>query len=401
MMRTGSASSPRRGARPGSCNPHYPTRVMPFLPGVCFVGTMRSNGLPQHCHSQQVVLMLPVNSKSIPLTRQAWADLCRVLAIFGVIVIHACGPTFYQYGNISDQGWLSAVLLDSLVRCSVPLFVMLSGALLLKAELKPVMLSEVARRISRVLVPLLVWNAAYLEYVSYFTGQPINWLSMLSTPPMYHLWFVYMIIGIYLIMPILQIVFEAIINRRDLQIYLLALWGIVTCLPIYLPIPLLGLLQQTSLLGYGGYFLIGAIIASSKERMIPTPLWVAIYLLSAAVTFYLTWSFSDREKMVVETAFLYFSLNVLTASIASFMVISRIQIGNSFSKILFWASDRSFLIFFMHVVVLERVNIYVASLKLNISSFILILFISAMTFMICLGIASLFRLIPKSRYLFG
>lgn len=59
--------------------------------------------------------------------RKVWADLLRVAAIFGVIVIHACGLTFYKYGNISQSDWLAINLLDSMARCSVPLFVMLSG----------------------------------------------------------------------------------------------------------------------------------------------------------------------------------------------------------------------------------------------------------------------------------
>lgn len=49
------------------------------------------------------------------MNRKTWADLCRVAAIFGVVVIHACGTNFYQFGKISTSDWLSINLLDSLV----------------------------------------------------------------------------------------------------------------------------------------------------------------------------------------------------------------------------------------------------------------------------------------------
>nr|WP_315187102.1 acyltransferase family protein [uncultured Albidiferax sp.] len=342
-----------------------------------------------------------MNSTEINPRKQPWADLCRVLAIFGVILIHACGASFYQYGKISEKDWLSSNLLDSFVRCSVPLFVMLSGALLLKINEEASTPLDIAKRISKVLVPLLFWNIIYLQYISYFNGKKIDWLSMLNQAPMYHLWFVYMIIGIYIFLPVLQAIFQIISNRRDLQIYLLILWLIINCLPIYLPLPLLSMLQQTSFLGYGGYFIIGGIITLNKNKKISTSLWTAIYLTSVAITFFLTWNSSKQVNSLVETAYLYFSFNVILAAIASFTIFSRIYINTYFSSVFRWISERSFLIFFIHVVILEKVNNQIIALNFNIPALISILLISAITFGICLAIASLLRLIPKSRFLLG
>ncbi len=333
--------------------------------------------------------------------RQPWADLCRVVAIYGAILIHACGPIFYQFGKIPEGDWLSSNLMDSFVRCSVPLFVMLSGALLLPTTKSPSTPFDIAKRISKVLIPLIVWNTGYLIYLSRYTGKPIDWLSMLIQVPMYHLWFVYMIIGVYFLLPVLEAVFRVISCRVDLQIYLLTIWLVVTCLPIYQTIPVLSLFQQTTLLGYGGYFLIGGVLASKTTHRVPTFLWVVAYVASVGLTFILTWSASAKVNAPVETAYLYFSANVVVASIASFVVLSRAKIKGNLALALHWLSDRSFLIFFMHVLILERVNIYVGNLHLPIPAFISILAISLITFCICLVIASLLRLIPKSRIFLG
>lgn len=335
------------------------------------------------------------------ISRQSWGDLCRVVAIFGVIIIHACGSTFYQFGKVSLPDWLAANLLDSLVRCAVPLFVMLSGALLLKKDSNQITVRQIINRVSKVAAPLFTWNVGYLLYVSHFTGEPVKWTSMFIQPPMYHLWFVYMIIGIYLLLPVFQAIFTTVIERRNLQIYLLGLWLIVTCIPIYQPIPLLPLLQQSSLFGYGGYFLMGGVIATSRTSKLPSTVWWIIYAASVAVTFYLTFYFSQQAQSVVETAFLYFSINVCISSVAAFILFSRAKISEKFGLILQWVSDRSFLIFFMHVVILERVSNVILSMLPGLPAYLFILLSATVTFIICLTIATVLRWLPASRTVLG
>lgn len=276
--------------------------------------------------------------------------------MFGVVLLHSCGASFYQYGKIPLESWLSANFLDSLVRCSVPLFVMISGALLLRPGAQPVTFFKLGRRIVKVLVPLLVWSVIYLLFVSYHGGMPVDWLSILKQSAMYHLWFVYMIIGIYIFFPVFQVLFEAIHTRRHLQLYLLGIWLVVTCLPVYWPLPLLSVLQQASFFGYGGYFLMGAVVASSPTDRIPISIWLLIFLISVSVTFGFTWRFSEQAGAPIEKAYLYFSPNVFVSVVAAFTLISRARLSAGVAKSLQWISERSFLIYFVHVLALEFVR---------------------------------------------
>lgn len=332
---------------------------------------------------------------------KSWADLCRVFSIFGVIVIHACGAKLYSFGKIAESEWLQVNFVDSLVRCSVPLFVMLSGALILSKDEKLISPLNIFKRISKVGIPLFVWNILYLLYVAHYTGQEIDWLSMLRQPPMYHLWFVYMIVGLYLLLPVLQAVYNAIMLKFGVGLYLLFIWVVVTSVPIYQPLPLLNLFQQTSLLGYAGYFLLGAVIASTLEKRRSIAVWAIIYLIAVIVTFKLTWDFSEHENTLIEKAYLYFSPNVIVSSLASFFIFTEIKINSVSSKVLHWISNRSFLVFFMHVVILEQVQNYIFSLKLTIPTSIEILLIAMLTFAISLAIASIIRIFPKSNVLLG
>ena len=64
-------------------------------------------------------------------TRVLWADLIRVVAIFAVIVLHVAAVPVTKFKAIPQSQWWWANGYDALVRPCIPLFVMLSGALLL------------------------------------------------------------------------------------------------------------------------------------------------------------------------------------------------------------------------------------------------------------------------------
>lgn len=69
-------------------------------------------------------------------------------AIFGVIVIHASVQLLQPRGKIALGEWLIlANMVNSIVRCSVPIFVILAGALILSKSVEKVSIAEVWRRI--------------------------------------------------------------------------------------------------------------------------------------------------------------------------------------------------------------------------------------------------------------
>ncbi len=338
--------------------------------------------------------------------RLFWADLCRVVAIYGVVLIHACGPSFYQFGKLPVSSWLQSVILDSLVRCSVPLFVMLSGALILAGGHQPNQsddeLRQLPRRLLRVLLPLVVWSGIYLMFVAR-SGAYVNPASILVQPAMYHLWFVYMIVGIYLLLPILRPVFAAIQQSSALSVYFLLAWLLITSIPIYWPIPLLSLLQQNSLFGYGGYFILGAVIVSRPRIPFSSVGWLGVFALGVAVTVWVTWYQSDRAGAPVETAFLYFSSNVVVSSVAAFVLFSRIRIPERWAGLVRYLSDRTFFVYFVHVLALEYVRFHSIIMRgteqwpLGLT----ILVISFLAFALSLFIASVVGRIPGNRYVFG
>ena len=151
--------------------------------------------------------------------REVWIDWMRVVACFMVMVVHATEP-FYLGGEgtliltKSDAIWAS--FFDSFVRACVPLFVIASSYLQFPLHYSAG--EFLRRRAGRILIPFAVWTLVY----AFLWGEPVTNLKSLLLNFNYaagHLWFVYMLIGIYLIMPLLSPWAEKV-SKKELLVYL-------------------------------------------------------------------------------------------------------------------------------------------------------------------------------------
>ncbi len=287
--------------------------------------------------------------------RESWADMCRLLAIFGVILIHTSAPVFYEFRTISLDKFLVANLIDSMARVSVPLFIMLSGALLLGRNSGTVW---EGRRILKVLIPLVFWSFVHLFWLNVWAAKPLNvveaTVQILQAPAMYHLWFVYMIIGIYLLLPMLRVISVAIISDKKMAIYLFSLWVVINSITIYYPIGTLQLLKLPNTLAWPGYFILGYYLATSETfKGISSRLSGFIFIAASLSTFALSWRINAASLTPNETAFEYFSPNVLIASCAAFVWIRKIEIQTSLVKPLEYLSSLVFPVYCMHILIIE------------------------------------------------
>lgn len=162
--------------------------------------------------------------------REVWIDWMRVAACFMVMLVHATEP-FYIGGDgaliltETDAFWSS--FMDSFVRSCVPLFIVASAFLQFPIHYKPGEFFR--RRLIRILVPFVIWSVIY----ACVWGEPVSNLKNLLFNFNYaagHLWFVYMLIGLYLLMPLLSPWAERV-EKKELQIYL-GIWMFTTIIPL-------------------------------------------------------------------------------------------------------------------------------------------------------------------------
>ena len=152
-------------------------------------------------------------------TREMWIDWLRVAACFMVMVVHSTEP-FYLGGEGSriltqtDAFWAS--FFDSFVRACVPLFIVASSYLQFPLHYSTGEFFR--RRATRILIPFVIWTLAY----ALIWGEPVQNLKDLLLNFNYaagHLWFVYMLLGVYLLMPLLSPWAERV-GRKELSFYL-------------------------------------------------------------------------------------------------------------------------------------------------------------------------------------
>ena len=162
--------------------------------------------------------------------REIWIDWLRVTACFLVMWTHCCEP-FYLGGEGSliltkaDAIWVS--VLNVLPRACVALFVFASSYLQFPLHYSTGEFFK--RRASRILIPFLFWSIVY----ALVWGEPVQNFKDLLLNFNYaagHLWFVYMLIGLYLVMPLLSPWAEKV-GKRELLVYL-GIWLFTTLIPL-------------------------------------------------------------------------------------------------------------------------------------------------------------------------
>lgn len=131
----------------------------------------------------------------------------RVSACLAVVLLHLCATIVMQPNQLGTVSWHLANLIDSATRWCVPVFVMLSGALLLDANKQTSPREFWTRRMNRLLPALIFWSAAYLAWRAFFWKQPLSLntiaLDLIAGRPYIHLYFLFLIAGLYLVTPFL------------------------------------------------------------------------------------------------------------------------------------------------------------------------------------------------------
>lgn len=196
-------------------------------------------------------------------------DLLRVLSIVGVIAIHVFGAVVGDPSRPHDAGWWYAVAIDIGFIWVVPVFVMLSGALVLAPRQHAAgPASFYRRRLMRLAPAFVFWQLFYiLVFRVWLAENPTGFgaaiASIIDGRPYTHLYFLWLIVGLYAIAPVLAAFLNQGGERRALWFAGIVLAatvmtasssGVLTALGVA---GSGGLVALTQWLPYVGYFLAG------------------------------------------------------------------------------------------------------------------------------------------------
>ncbi len=295
--------------------------------------------------------------------RIIYADILRVLATFAVMIIHVSATNYAQL-EPNTYEWNILNIYDSLARWCVPMFAMLSGMFFLNTNRPLTMKKLYTKNIYRVVLALIVWGFIYQVYKG-FLNHTIDRYFLLDTflvifqgKTHYHLWFLYMILGLYLITPILR-TFMKSATKKDIE-YFLVISFIFTSLlptlnhfePFHLVAPFFIKFDVNLVLGYTIYFIMGYYLAT-YELSAKTKKWLYILGVIGILATIVGTRILSLEKGAPDT-FLYYYLraNVFFTPVALFLFgkefLQKIRLGERSLKIISILSTYSFGMYLVH-----------------------------------------------------
>ena len=147
-------------------------------------------------------------STKLKSKRIIYYDFIRAFAIFGVVACHCFSYLVINTDIFNTRLWFYSMFLNCLRDISVPLFVCVSGALLITK--KDTIITFLKKRVNKVIVPFIFWVIAFIiiEIIMKQPKYPMNIVvNTLSIPPVGSgiiFWFVQMILVVYLVIIILN-----------------------------------------------------------------------------------------------------------------------------------------------------------------------------------------------------
>lgn len=157
--------------------------------------------------------MMATGNKLVLQSRAVWIELLRILACFCVILLHI-SSIGWNYAGINSDKWIYYEVLNALSRIGVCIFVMISGSLFLGNK-RGSSIETMRKYILKILRLIGVWSIAYFMLRLIIKDTTITNISDFFNQILYgyyHLWYLWMILGLYIITPILH---QSGIRRED------------------------------------------------------------------------------------------------------------------------------------------------------------------------------------------
>ena len=379
---------------------------------------------------------MTTNSKS---QRLYWVDILRLVAMLMVIAAH-CVDIYNATPQDDPMNSFWGVFIGSLMRPSVPLFAMMTGLLLL--PIKESAAEFYKRRIPRVLFPMILWSAVYY-LIPWLTGvigldkSVITTLFPFEFSPSQeagdamrnialipftfngyttHMWYLYMLIGLYLMMPF----FSAWVEKRDrtMTITYMTLWVVSLTLPYLQHLISPNLFGECAwnrfgtfyyFAGFAGYLLLGHLLAKRS----PMPLrkivamGVMVYVAGYIITYTgyasmaVQYSYEEAPHLL-ELFWQFCSPNVVLMALGVFLIVQRIEVSSPrLQKLLVNITKCSFGTYLMHYIFIGPVIMLL--MPMGLPTPLCVLASVILVFVICWALtAVIYKIAPRAaRYIVG
>jgi surface polysaccharide O-acyltransferase-like enzyme len=349
-------------------------------------------------------------------------DLVRTVAMIGVLMLHAAGrftttpQELNQLTPFQLTQWSTVTIYQSIaVPLGVPLFLMLSGALLLQ----PFKCDESLKvfwkkRWARIGLPSLFWGAAYFAWDFLVQKIPFSAEAIIQgilNGPYTQLWYLYVLVGLYLLTPMLR-VFIANADESFVK-YFIIIWILGVAI-----LPFSGLFTTYelnsnvfTLTGYVGFFVLGTYLSTVWIRRQTLIFFASAGVACTALGTYILASTVGGSQMYFLQQ--YFSPTIILTAVMVFLLLFTIKPPQTpkdketnippkpskGTKLIQLISQNTLGIFFIHVIIIESIQLGYFGFTFNRSVLNPIIEVPVMTGIVLFASLGIILLLKKVPYL--
>lgn len=299
--------------------------------------------------------------------RIEYCDALRFIAIIFVILIHILAD--FKLSYLDTNKYASYIILsffDSITRLAVPIFFMLTGVFMLGSKKEEKYSEFLKKRVSKLVIPFFLLSILYYVYFGLKNGTGLSafqfFNAFTSNQIVYHFWFMYQIILIYLLIPFLRKLVQNL-KKEELMTLILVIFSanvlsIITNISLKYDYNILASFVYPSILRYMNYLFLGYYLChyeiEKKYRMKLYLFAILSFFIMTALDFFVTMDVKGDAFYLGDSAFPFIT------STALFVLLKenyhKFKIPSAFSKFLTITSSLIFYIYMIHVLVLEYVK---------------------------------------------
>jgi len=336
--------------------------------------------------------------KELNNKRIIYYDILNILACIAVVFLH-CNGTVHSFSN--TLLWKESLVIEVLFYFAVPIFIMISGATLLRYRERYSTKEYFIKRIEKVVIPWVIWSLIIyvlrnkslniIQFANYFIYEKIETIY----------WFFPLIIYLYCLIPVLSILTEKKEYRKTM-------WYIVLFIFIFQSVlkPICAMLQITFpnvlnyMLGQNAYiiYLLLGYLLSTTELSKKQKISIYVLAIIALLTRYLHTLFASiNTGMLNNDSWGYTAFTALFPTVALFIFIKDINWEKLFNKlkintkIVSSFASCSFGVYLIHILLRGKLA---DILGISSISYFYRLVYPLILYIICVGIVFIIKKIP-------
>ena len=321
-------------------------------------------------------------------------DYLRICSMLFVVMLHVSAQNWHE-ADVNGFDWQIFNIYNCLSRWAVPAFVMISGALFLN---KKVTLIQIYKKyVLRLVIAFGVWSLFYCLVA----GRSISPENILTGE--YHMWFIFMIMGLYALLPISQRIVK---SKKVTKCFLSIVFVFASLIPfadrvindfIYKTEAISAFYQRIHVIhlmvGYMGYFVLGHYLTSVRldrgKRILIY--WGGVTGFLSTIVLQVMAALKTQQHLGSYYDELW--VNVWVSAVAGFVWFQHLKIFQKYKPIVMRLSKLNLGVYMVHVFVLNLLRVWGIN-TLLFNPILSVPMIAILVYGISVGISALIHQIP-------